>query len=57
MIYGTEDQFTGVGGFRAVLSDLQGQALRGWEVEGADHFFRGEMGEELQGGIRAWLQS
>jgi hypothetical protein len=55
MIYGTEDQFSGVGAFRAVVSDLQGRGLRGWEIEGGDHFFRGESGEELQRGIRAWL--
>lgn len=56
MIYGTEDQFSGVGAFRAVVSDLQGRGLRGWEIEGGDHFFRGESGEELQRGIRAWLE-
>jgi hypothetical protein len=27
MIYGTEDQFSGVGAFRAVVSDLQGRGL------------------------------
>lgn len=56
MLYGTADQFTGVGAFRSLVAECEGKGLKGWEVAGADHFFRSEAeGADLERGMSAWI--
>lgn len=56
MVYGTADQFTGIGAFRSCVNEFAFRGIRGWEVEVADHFFRSEAeGQALENAISAWV--
>jgi hypothetical protein len=56
ILYGTEDEFTGVKGFRSLVKDTGG--VVGREVEGAGHFFRENSdGQSLVQLIREWVRA
>lgn len=57
-IFGDADQFSGVGPLRKWRDGLVAAGsgrFKGVEVEGADHFWRGEGLDELVREVRDWL--
>ena len=58
IIYGDEDNFTGVSQYHKWVADLRKESkghLEVREIAGADHFWRGETGDELCRVIIQWL--
>ena len=58
IIYGDQDEFTGVGSYKAWREELQGgdaRKVKVVEVAGGSHFWRGRTGDEMREIVVGWL--